>query len=393
MSHKFITLLKYYYSDKILSKGFKVLFFIILIIGTGAVFLPQVIKLDEIFDDNNGSVGIKTSSTEDFELFKDYHMTLFDNEVELTTLSSDFEEQFDYVIDLDTNTIYISPSSQYKVDQLRILIENFYLTKDLSDEREQTEIKQFSSVSTKTTDDGRLYVITYLTKFLLYFLLIYSVQLLAPDILEEKSSKHLEVVLSSVNSSAHLMSKVLSTMLYILTLALAFVLTLSISVFVAKLVFSEPIILLEFVKNILGAVEVSLIPFIILMSIFFTISIVTFLVIVAVYTSTFTSVEDVQSSTTSVVLIIVAGFISSLMIQDLEILKLISYIPIVNVFVIPDLYLNGTLSITDVSICISISIVILVLIIIAACKIYRISVLNYSTKGLKNTLKFFKNNG
>lgn len=400
MNRNFLIVLKYSLVDKFKSKSFRVLATIIILISAAAIVVPQFMFPDDgEATSTTGTIGVISTNSDNTAYFSDLHKKYFPRtEIEETTLTENFD--YIYVVDIDTGTVYVPKSFYTSLStspaETELFVKQYMIDKANDFKASDVEVK-FTVVKQKITnsiDDAGSYFVGYAVKMLMYFLLIFAVNGLTPEIIEEKSSRELEVVLSSVDALSHMLAKILATLGYLLGLIILMVGTLFAAANIAPMFFEEgtKLVSVEFLSDVFSTMSTDVITFGIIMFLMVIFSSLVFLVIAITTASTYNTTEDLQSASTASIMILVVAFIASFAIMDVEVLKILSYVPIMNVLVSPSLALSGTISTLDMLISIVISIVALIVLSLGARKVYRYSIINYSTKGIFNTIKQMRKN-
>ncbi len=396
MSRNFFIILKYSFFDKVKTKSFIVLTAILVIISALLTFGPSVYEKYIAGDDNKStSIGVVSESEETYKLFES-NLSKYDSFISTERLDiEDYEDSIldDYymVVDIDETKLYL-----YQ-DDLAMLGTDYYILqlalKDTAYGEEYSDISLalelvVNETETAATNEG-IYGLTYVYKFLMYMVTLFLSTIVANEILEEKSSRAMEVIISSVRSSEHMLAKVISGILYIVSMLAIFVIANAIFIFIAKQVFDDPIILLQSLIGDVSAVAAvdNIIPVLIYMVLMFVVTLFIISMFAAAISSVFTSTSEAQAAVLIITILIITSFMFSILVQDIAILKIGLYIPIVNFFVIGDLLFTGGVSVIELSISLLISIATLFVIMYFGSKIYRYGVLNYSKQGLKDAFK------
>lgn len=391
MSRNFFVLLKYSFLDKVKTKSFVVLSVVLVVLSAIATFGPVV--YENYFagsnDDHLETIGIINEDGAKIEGFSNslakYNSAI---EVEETDLVSEFSEEYEFVVNLDTNEIIIYEDDLYDLDDYYYLIQLA-----LTDSALAEDVDSFAV--TTIENDGQLisneavYGITYVYKFLMYLVTLLLASLIANEILEEKSTRAMEVIISSIKPTEHMLAKILSGILFMVSLLAVLILSNAVLITIANIVFDDPtIILLELIKSLKIVIEVdNIVPILLYILVMFFVTLFIISTIAATISSVFTSTSEAQAAVQIITIIIIAGFIFSIMVTDIAILKIGLYIPVINFFVVADLLFTGGASLIELGISMVISILTLCLIIHFGSKVYRYGVLNYSKKGLKEAMK------
>ncbi|MCV2232735.1 ABC transporter permease [Paracholeplasma manati] len=218
-----------------------------------------------------------------------------------------------------------------------------------------------TQVDDTTTRDLILSAISVFVAIPIFIMLIMSVQFVGVDIIEEKSTKAIEFVMSTVPPQTHFMTKILSSFVFLIVQALLIFLYGLIAGFVSTQVLgatngqmsiSELIgMLTETDSSIIASVFNALPLALAITLIFMIVGGLFFMIFMATLASMSTSMEDFQSFQSPFMFTMLIGFyaaIFSIYLGDSVFLKVLAYIPLFSPIVVPTLYMSGVLSVIDV---------------------------------------------
>lgn len=231
-----------------------------------------------------------------------------------------------------------------------------------------------------------------------FFLIILVVQYVGNEINEEKISKSMEVIISSISPTVHFISKIISTNIFVLTqgaliLFYGFVGIISRTVvvkgsFVSSLDVDMQGMINTFIQSGMLNNIIKAIPFVIILII---LSFIACSLIAGILASVTTSIEDYQQIQTPLMLVLVFGYYLSIVASAYDsslFIKIFSYFPLISSILSPVLLVQGQVGILDISISILILTGLIFLLFKYGIKIYKVGILNYSSKGLWS--KMFK---
>lgn len=229
-----------------------------------------------------------------------------------------------------------------------------------------------------------------------FILITFAVQVIGTDILEEKSTKAIEIVIASVKPQTHFIAKILSIIIFqFVQLAIYFSFGI-LGVLLNNLIAGQqtggaswgtvlgelapvvgPTLGLVFVCSILGATIYAIIG--------------------AFIASLAVNQEDYQQVQTPVMLLLMIAYMGSLFAGAFEskaVLLVFSYIPFFSPLVLPIVYAIGAITMTDVIIGMVILVITIAVLIVVLGPLYRASILSYDQsnlfKRIKNTYKTAK---
>lgn len=266
-------------------------------------------------------------------------------------------------------------------------IENTYLNESNEDSK------------TKEILSGVLIPIVIVPFFMLIVMLI---QFIGADINEEKSTRGMEIIISSIPPESHFFSKIIGTALFVLLQGTLFLTYTGVGLLIKKLfngatssidtTFNS---IIDILKGF-GVID-NLVPFIILFIILALISFLAYGLFAGIMASMTTSVEDYQQLQGPIMIICVIGYYLAIMASIFEgslLIKAASFIPFISVMLSPILFLLGQTTLIDLGIAIIIMVGAVYLLIKYGLRVYKIGILNYSSKDLwKKVFKGIKEKG
>lgn len=431
--NKFKYLLKYGIKKRLGTKAFLISNIVIFIALLGILNLPNIIA----FFDNNEGTTLKVSvydetnkSIDTISILNQYGDTFvsmlpnttiefievetFDKEaiefnganaVVHLTMSDDLLKADIYKDELEVlqENIIVQILSQYRInvwsidktDAEKALVDDFLapLNYQIISEEKDT-----------ATRDLILSVISMFIAIPIFIMLIMSVQFVGIDIIEEKSTKAIEYVMSTVPPQTHFMTKILSSFAFLVTQSLLIVLYGLIAGFISTKILgasgtgmSVTEIIGQFtetdatiIKDVLKALPMALtwtLLFTIIGGLFY-------MIFMATLASMSTSMEDFQSFQSPFMFMMMIGFYASIFsvyMGDSIVLKVIGYIPLFAPIVAPTLFMSGVFSVVDTIIVFVLLLGSTVAIYYFLTPIYKASILSYDESGFfKRISKMFK---
>lgn len=231
-----------------------------------------------------------------------------------------------------------------------------------------------------------------------FFLIILVVQYVGNEINEEKISKSMEVIISSVSPMTHFISKIIGTNIFVITQGVLILFYGFVGLISRTIIVGSPItasfgteytgMIDKFIQSGMLHNIVVAIPFIVILII---LSFVACSLIAGILASVTTSIEDYQQIQTPLMLVLVLGYYLSIMasvFSSSAFIKVFSYFPIISSILSPVLLVQGQIGILDITISILILVGLIFLLLKYGIKIYKVGILNYSSKKLWS--KMFK---
>ena len=228
-------------------------------------------------------------------------------------------------------------------------------------------------------------VIFYVTVFVMFFVVINYASQIGTEIAMEKSSRVIEMIVSSVSPVNHLFAKILAIICVSLTQLFFFVLTI-----IAVIYFVDiGAIISEFGLES----DDRTLPMIIYSLVFLLLGLVLYLSVSALLGSFVSRMEDLQQALLPITLMSIGGMylgMFNLFNPDNMLVKVTSYFPFFTPFVMPLRVLDSGTSHITVWIGIVIVIITIIIAVYFAARIYKGSILSTDKGIIKNIKKFNK---
>ena len=207
-----------------------------------------------------------------------------------------------------------------------------------------------------------------------FFLIIIITQMIGAEINEEKSSKSMEIIISSVSPKTHFASKLLSVNL---TKSSGFIESLGTKyVDMAK----------EFTNTSMFTDIVHAIPIFIILLI---LSFIAYSLVAGILASVTTNSEDYSQLQTPLMLVLLFAYylaIVASMYENSVFIKVAGFVPFISAIVAPVLLILGQMSIVEVLISIAILVLTNWLLIRYGLRVYKVGILNYNSNKLWSTM-------
>ena len=217
-------------------------------------------------------------------------------------------------------------------------------------------------------------------------------QMIGAEINEEKSSKSMEIIITSVPARLHFISKIITANVYAILQSLLFVLYFGIGLLIRRLVTGSSLIsgldsqvgnvVNQFIQsgtldNLLKCLPVTIIMILL--------SFVAYSLIAGILASMTTNQEDFQQLQSPMMMIIMAGYFLAILASTYEkstFITTVSVIPFISCILSPVLLMMGQIGIVHVLISILLLILTLYLLIKYGLRVYKVGILNYSSSNL-----------
>ncbi len=286
--------------------------------------------------------------------------------------------------------IYLNNSSLTNDEKAALLspikIERTYLS---------TEIDEYSSARETL---GAIIVPLFIIPF--FMLIVMLIQFIGADINEEKTTRGMEIIISSVPPKVHFFSKIIGSTLFVLIQGCLFIAYFGGGLLLKKaLGGSFSLGTSETINNVLEVIKSygvldNIVPAILVIVLLFLLSFVAYSLLAGILASMTTSIEDYQQLQGPLMIICVAGYYLAIMASMFEgsvFIKIASYIPFISSMLSPILYFLGQVTIWDMLISLAALIIVIYLLFEYGLRVYKIGILNYSSKDLwKKVFKSIK---
>lgn len=235
-----------------------------------------------------------------------------------------------------------------------------------------------------------------------FMLTIFLVQMIGMEVNDEKTTRGMEIIISNVSPKTHFFSKVISGNVFVIMQGALLLIYGGLGLVVRKLlgtgsIFSslggemsgifDGILKTEFASKLLYIIPLTLL----LMLLTF----VAYSLLAGILASMTTNAEDFSQMQTPIMIISLVGYYLAMMAGMFDgaiFIRILSYVPLISAILSPSLLVLGQIGIFDVIISIVLVIVTNYLLIKYGLKIYKVGILNYSSKDLwKKMFKAIKN--
>lgn len=233
-------------------------------------------------------------------------------------------------------------------------------------------------------------IIVFIVPF--FILITMLTQMIGAEINDEKATRGMEIIISNVSPKVHFLSKIISSTLFVLAQAGILILDILVALLVRKLLGATGVSgdvsgfigsTLESVKNT-GVLDLLIqgLPFIVILFLF---SFLAYAIVAGVLASMTTNIEDYQQLQTPLMIILMVGYYIAIMASAFEgsvFVKIISYIPMLSFLVAPVIYLLGQITLIELIASTIICVIVTYIFFYFGLRIYKVGILNYSSKDL-----------
>lgn len=351
----------------------------------------------KLLDSNEESFTIKkTSKNKDEILKKDkdaWYLTIENDEentIKATLISEGYINSYDFasinqILNSTKKALALSLSD---IDQNELA----KISKNISVER------IILDKTKKGEEEGTRMIMTTVFPFIIlpfFILSIFIVQMVGAEVNDEKTTRGMEIIISSVSPKIHFFSKVIASNLFVLIQGALLILFVGLGL-VSRMIFSSSSItdavasngfnVSEIISSVLTSDVINELTYVIpLAVVLMLITFVAYSLLAGVLASMTTNIEDFQQLQTPIMIISLIGYYLSIMAGVFEgslFIKIFAFFPFISAILAPSLLVLGQIGIFEFVIAILIMVVVVALLIKYGLKIYKVGILNYSSKNL-----------
>lgn len=268
-------------------------------------------------------------------------------------------------------------------EELNKIISNVQIDRIILDETKKTEDENMETIMTT------VFPIVILPFFMLT---IFLVQMIGMEVNDEKTTRGMEIIISNVSPKIHFFSKVISGNVFVLSQGLLLIIYAAIGLF-SRVIFSgssaidslggevggivDSLLSSQFIDKLIYIIPLTLILMIL--------TFIAYSLLAGILASITTNAEDFSQMQTPIVIVLLVGYYLALMagvFKGALFIRILSYVPLISAILSPSLLVLGQIGIIDVIISIILTIVTNYLLIKYGLKIYKVGILNYSSKDL-----------
>ena len=429
MKNKFKYLVKYSLKKKIDTKWFKIVNVLLLVLIVFLVNMDYLINLfggdfeekENIYVvDNVGSFTTFSTyfntlatqmETSEYEIILDNNILedkdAIDDEVVVVLNPSNTGYLSGEIVSFDTisRTTYEMIVNAMNAVKSELVLSTSGLTPEeitaLSSPVEITETILNEDAQSNETKQNVGSIVTTILIIPFFILIVTMVQMLGAEINDEKTSRGMEIIISSVPAKTHFLSKVIAAISYVLIQGILLLIYSGIAMLLRNILaststasagtgmFNEIITMLSDagIFSLLAKGSIVLI-------ILFIASFIAYAITAAILASMTTNIEDFQQLQTPLMIIMLVGYyvaLMSVMFDGSIFIHILSFIPLLSVMVAPTLYLIGEISLLSLALSTLITVIVTYFLYKYGLRIYKVGILNYSSSKLWR--KMFKSLG
>ena len=331
-------------------------------------------KLKKKIKDNDKIIGIIFSESEE-------------NTIDVKVISDGYIDTLDYqVLSQTINQVKVSiavVNSNIPPEQLEKIYSQVEIERIILDEEKTSSEENIETIM------STVFPVLILPFFML---IIFLVQMIGSEINDEKTTRSMEIIISNVSPQTHFFSKVLSGNIFVIMQALLIVIYGLIGLVIRKFIGMgsiynmisdnlggtiDSVLTSEFISKMIYILPLTLI---LMLATFLAYSL-----LAGILASMTTNVEDFNQLQTPIMVVSLIGYYLSMMAGFFKgsiLIRIFSYIPLISAILAPSLLVLNQIGIIDIIISLLLLIVFNYILIKYGLKIYKVGILNYSSKDL-----------
>lgn len=263
--------------------------------------------------------------------------------------------------------------------------------------------------SKKGEEEGTQMIMSTVFPFIIlpfFILSLFLVQMVGAEVNDEKSTRGMEIIISSVSPKIHFFSKVIASNLFVLIQGLLLVIFAGLGLLSRMLLGASSVTEVasangfdigKIIDSLLSSdIANNLVYIIPLAVILMLVTFLAYSLLAGVLASMTTNIEDFQQLQTPIMIISLIGYYLAIMAGVFEgslFIKILAFFPFISAILAPSLLVLGQIGIFEFIIAIIIMALVVILLIKYGLKIYKVGILNYSSKDLwKKMFKALRGN-
>ena len=283
----------------------------------------------------------------------------------------------------NTKTTIAILNSNISEEELNKIYSNVTINRIILDETKKSEEESMNTIM------STVFPIIILPFFMLT---IFLVQMIGAEVNDEKTTRGMEIIISNVSPKTHFFSKIIAGNLFVIMQGALLIGYGGLGLLVRKILGTGSIVnglgtnVSGVLNGILTTEFISKLSYIIpLTLILMLITFLAYSLLAGILASMTTNAEDFGQLQTPIMIISLIGYYLAMMAGVFKgslFIHIFSYIPLISAILAPSLLVLGQIGIVDIVISIIITLIFNYLLIKYGLKIYKVGILNYSSKDL-----------
>ena len=335
--------------------------------------IEEAKKLLETDGDKNSIILVFNSSNDnviEYELISKEYMDLVDTQLLTATLNS-------------TKVALALSKTNIDKKELSKIYSNAVITRTYLDEEKNNADENMEMIM------STVFPVLILPFFML---IIFLIQMIGAEVNDEKTTRGMEIIIANVPPKTHFFAKVIAGNLFVIMQGLLLFIFAGIGLLVRKIIGGSSIVggvgdeVTRVINQVMSTDLGSDFIYVIILSI--VLMLLTFLgysLLAGILASMTTNTEDFQQLQTPMIITLLVGYYLSMMAGLFEgavFIKVLSFIPLISAILSPSLLVLGQIGVVEVIVSILLMIGFDYLLIKYGLKIYKVGILNYSSRDL-----------
>lgn len=345
-------------------------------------------------DEDENAFKIEKTGKSSEEIFKDkdnkdaWYLTIDNDEknyIKVTLTSEGYINTSSYAgistIINNTKTVIAMKESNISPEELAKISSPVTLERKILDETKKSEDENVQMIM------STVFPILILPFFALTMFLV---QMVGAEINDEKTTRGMEIIISNVSPKTHLFSKVIASNLFVLIQAALLIIYAIIGFVIRSFIgtsinagsFDISQIIHSIMQSDIAASLTYIIPLALILMI---LTFIAYALLAGILASMTTNIEDFQQMQMPIVIISLIGYYLAMMAGMFEgsiFIKILSFVPFISAILAPSLLVLGQIGVTEVIIAIILLILTIWVLLKYGMRIYKVGILNYSSKDL-----------
>ncbi len=273
--------------------------------------------------------------------------------------------------------------SNISLEEFNKIYEPIEIEREILNENEKSEDESTNMIMTT------VFPVIILPFFMLS---IFLVQMIGAEVNDEKTTRGMEIIISNVSPKTHFFSKVIAGNLFVLIQGILLVVYATLGLFIRNAIGGNSIVnglgsevgdvLNQILNSNLGSQLIYIIPMVLILMI---LTFIAYSLLAGILASMTTNTEDFQQLQTPIMIISLVGYYLAMMASVFDgalFIKIFAFVPFISAILAPSLLILGQIGVIETIISILIMVVTNYLLIKYGMRIYKVGILNYSSKGL-----------
>lgn len=307
--------------------------------------------------------------------------------IDASLISQSYIDTIDYQVLYqaiqNTKTTIAMASSSISMDELNQIYAPIEIERVILDENKKSENEGMDTIMSTVFP---IFILPF------FMLTIFLVQMIGAEVNDEKTTRGMEIIISNVSPKVHFFSKIIAGNVFIIMQGILLIIYAGIGLFLRKILGTGSIFtslgseMTGVFNGIMQTEFISKLIYIIPLTLM--LMVLTFLaysLLAGILASMTTNAEDFGQLQTPIMIISLIGYYLAMMagmFKGALFIRILSYVPFISAILSPSLLVLGQIGVIDVIISMIIVTITNYLLIHYGLRIYKVGILNYSSKDL-----------